>query len=60
MKRMSLMIHIIAVCVLAGILHFGQIHQARMDNVVSIQSTMSGYAEQVPWVVMDPVAGVFR
>ena len=60
MKRMSLMIHIIAVCVLAGILHFGQIHQARIHHVVSSQSTMSGYAEQIPWVVMDPVAGVLR
>ncbi len=60
MKRMSLMIHIVAVCVLAGVLHFGQIHQARMDNVVSIQGAMSGYAEQIPWVVMDPVAGVLR
>jgi hypothetical protein len=60
MKRMSLMIHIIAVCVLAGILHFGQIHQARMEHVVSIQGTMPGYAEQMPWVVMDPVAGVLR
>jgi hypothetical protein len=54
------MIHIIAVCVLAGILHFGQIHQARIHHVVSSQSAMSGYAEQIPWVVMDPVAGVFR
>jgi len=60
MKRMSLMIHLIAVCVLAGILHFGQIHRARMDTVVSTQGTMSGYAEQIPWVVMDPVAGIPR
>jgi hypothetical protein len=60
MKRISLLIHIIAVCVLAGILHFGQIHQARMDNAVSIQGAVSGYAEQTPWVVMDPVAGVLR
>jgi hypothetical protein len=54
------MIHIFFVCVLAGILHFGQIHQARMENVLSVQGTMSGYSEQIPWVVMDPVAGVLR
>ena len=60
MKRISLMIHIIAVCIVAGIFHVGQIHQARMENVLSIQGTMAGYSEQIPWVVMDPVAGVLR
>jgi hypothetical protein len=60
MKRISLTIHIIAVCVLAGILHVSQMHQARMENVLSIQGSMSGYSEQIPWVVMDPVAGALR
>jgi hypothetical protein len=60
MKRISLVIHIIVVCVLAGILHFGQMHQARMENALSVQGSMSGYSEQIPWVVMDPVAGVLR
>jgi|GEM_PF-3485618 hypothetical protein len=58
MRKISLTIHIIAVCLLAGILHFGQIHHACMENVLSIQGSVSGYSEQIPWVVMDPVAGV--
>jgi hypothetical protein len=60
MKRIALMIHIIAVCVLAGILHVGQIHQGNVKNVLSIQGQMSGYSENIPWVVLDPVAGTFH
>jgi hypothetical protein len=58
MKRLSLMIHVIAVCILAGILHAGQMHQERMENVLSIQSQMTGYSENIPWVVVDPAPGV--
>ncbi len=60
MKRVALMIHIIAVCIFAGILHVGQIHQARMENVVAIQDRMSGYSENIPWVAIDPVANLFH
>ena len=58
MKRISLMIHIIAVCILAGILHAGQIHQERIENVLSIQYRMSDYSENIPWVVLEPVTGM--
>jgi len=57
MKRLSLMIHIIVVCIVAGILHAGHMYRERAENILSIRGSVSQYSENMPWVVFDPITG---